>query len=74
MIKIFTTNKDGKVLLTPDEIKSMLDEAYWEGYKANNHLYTYTTPTWTQTPYTVTCSSSSCSVQSSVQSTQNTQA
>ena len=61
MIKAFTndtTDKDGKVKLTPEEIKQMLDEAYWEGYRANNHTYTYTytAPTWNQPPYMITYS------------------
>jgi len=51
MIKVFTTNKDGKIELTKDELKSLLDEAYWEGYRANNHNYIYTTPTWK--PFTI---------------------
>lgn len=54
MIKVFTTNKNGKIELTKDELKNLLDEAYWEGYKANNHIYTYKTPNWS--PWTVTCS------------------
>lgn len=28
MIKVFTTNKDGKIELTKDELKALLDEAY----------------------------------------------
>ena len=35
MIKVFTTNKDGKIELTKDELKALLDEAYWEGYGAH---------------------------------------
>lgn len=31
MIKVFTTNKNGKIELTKDELKKLLDEAYWEG-------------------------------------------
>ena len=58
MIKVFTTNKDGKIELTKDELKALLDEAYWDGYRANGH-YIYstpiTTPWWyTGTP-TITC-------------------
>ncbi len=44
MIKIFTTNKDGKIEFTKDELKQLLDEAYWEGYRANTSSYIYTTP------------------------------
>ena len=49
MIKVFTTNKDGKIELTKDELKKLLDEAYWEGYRANSTTYTYQTPNWS--PY-----------------------
>lgn len=49
MIKIFTTNKDGKIELTKDELKNLLDESYWEGYRAHNLTYVYNTPNWT--PY-----------------------
>lgn len=51
MIKVFTTNKDGKIELTADELKAILDEAYWEGYRSNSHIYTYHTPTW---PFNIT--------------------
>lgn len=46
MIKVFTTNKNGKIELTKDELKKLLDEAYWEGYRANSNTYTYHTPNW----------------------------
>ena len=50
MIKVFTTNKDGKIELTKDELKALLDEAYWDGYRANGH-YIYSTPvTYRGTP------------------------
>ena len=45
MIKVFTTNKDGKIELAKDELKKLLDEAYWEGYYKNHGSYTYATPT-----------------------------
>lgn len=51
MIKVFTTNKNNKIELTKEELKELLDEAYWEGYKANSHSWTYTTPTPSWTPY-----------------------
>lgn len=46
MIKIFTKGDDGKITLTPEELKNLLDEAYWEGYRANTQTITYTTPNW----------------------------
>ena len=44
MIKVFTTNKEGKIELSKDELKSLLDEAYWDGWKANSGTYTYHSP------------------------------
>ena len=54
MIKVFTTNKDGKIELTKDELKKLLDEAYWEGYRANSTIYTYQTPNWSPYQWSVT--------------------
>ena len=54
MIKVFTTNKNGKIELTAEELKNILDEAYWEGYRSNNHSWTYSTPNWTPYVYTAT--------------------
>lgn len=44
MVKIFTTNKNGKIELTEKELKQLLDDVYWEGYRDNNHTWTYTSP------------------------------
>ncbi len=44
MIKIFTLNKNGKIELTEKELKQLLDNVYWEGYRDNNKSWTYTTP------------------------------
>lgn len=52
MIKVFTTDKKNQITLTVQELKDLLDESYWEGYRANK-TYTYTTPTWQ--PWTFTC-------------------
>ena len=50
MIKVFTTNKEGKIEFTKEELKSLLDEAYWEGYRANSNSFFYSSPiTWTAT-------------------------
>jgi len=64
MIKVFTTNKDGKIELTKDEFKSLLDEAYWEGYMANTHTYIYNTPNWT--PYSWTVASDTVTLNSTI--------
>ena len=55
MIKVFTTDNDGKIALSPDELERLLNEAYWEGYGANNHSYFYRTPNWS--PYYTTTTS-----------------
>ena len=60
MIKVFTTNKDGKVELTTKELKEILDEAYWEGYKANNLSWTYNTPNWQ--PYVCTANGTNTTI------------
>ena len=58
MIKVFTTNKNGKIEMTKDELKKLLDEAYWEGYSANFNRYVYTSPSvWTPYSWT-TCNGS----------------
>lgn len=60
MIKIFTTDKNGKITLSIDELKSLLDESYWEGYRANNTTWTYSTPSWS--PYVITATNSNTSI------------
>ncbi|MBP5710010.1 MAG: hypothetical protein J6W84_03430 [Bacteroidales bacterium] len=64
MIKVFTTNKNGKIELTKDELKNLLDEAYWDGYRAHNPTYTYTTPNWTPYKWSVTTASNSVTLDS----------
>jgi DNA polymerase III sliding clamp (beta) subunit (PCNA family) len=39
MFKIFTTNKDGKIELTKEELKELLDASYCEVYRAQNLTY-----------------------------------
>ena len=63
MIKVFTTNKNGKIELTKDELKKLLDEAYWEGYKANSTIYTYQTPNWSPYQWSVT-TTNDCTIKS----------
>lgn len=63
MIKVFTLNKDKKIELTKEELQKLLDDSYWEGYRAANNksnwYYTYTTPTTpVNTPWNITCDSS----------------
>ena len=63
MIKVFTTNKDGKIELTKEELKALLDEAYWDGYKANDGVYIFKIP-YIYDPFKITCNtdSGSCTI------------
>ena len=50
MKKEFKFNKNNKIELTKEQLKSLLDDAYWEGYRsASGTTWTYITPNWT--PY-----------------------
>lgn len=47
--------KNGKIELSKEELKKLLDEAYWEGYRSgSNTTWTYTTPNWTPYNWTTT--------------------
>lgn len=50
MIKVFTTNKDGKITFTVDELKQLLYEAFQEGYYSKGISYISTIPDW-NSPY-----------------------
>lgn len=55
--KIFTLNENNKIEFTENELKSLLDEIYNDGYNDGNRKYYYTTPY--RYPYYYTwCSSS----------------
>ena len=61
MIKVFELNKNKKIELTKEELEKILNQAYWEGYRSNNNIWTYTTPkifstttTTTNNPYNKT--------------------
>ena len=57
MYKVFTVNKNGKIELSKEELQKLLDDSYWEGYRANSGTYVYHSPSWN--PWTVTyCSNS----------------
>ena len=58
-IIIYAEEKDGKIILTKDELQRIVDEAYRQGKAENSYWYTTTTPitvapTWNP-PYKVTC-------------------
>ena len=51
IIKVFQTNKNGKIEFTKEELETLLNEVYWDGYRANS-AWTWTTlsyPTYTTT-------------------------
>lgn len=51
MIKVFTTNSDGKIEFTKDELEKVLNEVWQDGY--NSHAsYWWTSPTVTPYYYT----------------------
>ena len=59
MIKVFTINKSGKIEFTKEELQKLLDEAYYDGYNSGRgHYWTYTSPSWNNTHWTVTAASS----------------
>ena len=49
MVKVFTTNSDGKIEFTKDELEKVLNEAWQEGYNSNKS-YVYTSPNWWSSP------------------------
>ena len=68
LIKVFTKNKEEKIELTTDEIQSILNEAYWEGYyqgEKSKSTITLTSPNWWNQPYyTITATASNISIKS----------
>lgn len=63
MIKVFTLNEKGKIELTKEELESLLNESFWDGYNSRG-TWTYESPlisptkiTWenpyVNSPYTV---------------------
>lgn len=49
MVKVFTTNKDGKIEFTKEELETLLNEVWNDGFNRNGS-YWWTSPTIT-TPY-----------------------
>jgi len=55
MKKEFKFNKNGKIELSKEELKTLLDDAYWEGYRSGSGMtWTYITPNWTPYYWTTT--------------------
>ena len=62
-IKVFTTDKNGKISLSKDELQEIINEAYWEGYtngSKDGKTWTVSTP-WTTPYYTWTTTTSGSS-------------
>ena len=60
MVKVFTTNKNGKIEFTEEELEKLLNEVWNDGYSHNNR-YWWTSPSITS-PYITTCTSGSAEV------------
>lgn len=58
MVKVFTTNSDGKIEFTKDELEKVLNEVWQDGY--NSHTsYWWSSPTitpyYTDKSFEITC-------------------
>ena len=57
-IKVFTLNINGKIEISEEELKKLLDDSYWEGYYDNGKSWIYTSPNTNPiTNPSITCSS-----------------
>lgn len=45
IVKVFQKNKNGKIEFTKEELETLLNEVYWDGYRANS-TWTWTTPSY----------------------------
>lgn len=62
MTKSFKFNKNNKIELSKEQLKSLLDQAYWEGYRSGHGTtWTYTTPNWTPYYWTSSCQTAATS-------------
>lgn len=59
MVKVFTTNNNGKVEFTREELEILLNEVWQDGYRSNKPSWWWTFPTITTPYYTITCSNES---------------
>lgn len=44
IIRVFTLNNNGKIEITEEELRKLLDDSYWEGYYDSGKSWTYTSP------------------------------
>lgn len=51
MVKVFTTNSDGKIEFTKEELETLLNEVWQDGYEVKK-TYWWTSPTITNDPST----------------------
>ena len=58
MVKVFTTNRDGKIEFTRDELEKLLNEV-WQDGRNSASSYWWTSPTlrWTDKTLEITCNS-----------------
>lgn len=64
MVKVFALNGNGKIEMTEAELKKLLDDAYWDGYRDGGKGYTWScSPTWS--PYITTSTSKSITIDGS---------
>lgn len=49
MVKVFQTNKNGKIEFTKKELETLLNEIYWQGRNDAHYGWTYTTTPWIYT-------------------------
>lgn len=47
MVKVFTTNKNGKIEFTEKELENLLNEVWRDGYNSNTTRYWWYSPTIT---------------------------
>lgn len=47
MVKVFTTNSNGKIEFTKEELEKLLNEVWQDGYDSNKSLW-WTSPTTTR--------------------------
>lgn len=47
MVKVFTTNKSGKIEFTEKELEKLLNEVWRDGYNSNTTRYWWYSPTIT---------------------------
>ena len=60
MVKVFTTNKEGKIEFTKDELETLLNEVWNDGYnKHGSYWWQSPTITWTS-PTTNTIDVATC--------------